>query len=390
MSKQPDSITEFSFIKDHFFEFDFAIKSIKSIADDRYGKKNSFRCYPWFASFRKKIINISKELKIIGLEKGNVLQKKSLIGGDIILVFFSQHPHLLRGLNENYIRGKFGFSLIHHRIRPQITVHTNPLFTHASEKPVPCSLPTKRHVAPSLPPLISAESTAVLSSPSSAFNKWKPTKTDTELKKALLLDIKAFDLTALGKNNEAKELLIEALEIYNRLEIESHPNLATTLNSLGYCYTKMGNYDLALRYFYRAHEVNQEFSDICFKAIILLNIGRVQYLNGVPELGLSYLLAARDIFYMINNDLHPQQLSHSIKTLNYLAEIYHTKGDIEKAAKMQQEEREVMYLMQKKIGLMQATTPELPILCCSSTSTIIHPTPKLAERTKSEQTALFR
>ena len=119
---------------------------------------------------------------------------------------------------------------------------------------------------------------------------------------------KAYSLMDLGKNDEALNILIDALTIAERNKYR-HPELKKQikfiLNNSGIAYDYLGNYDRALEYHYKSLLLREEEGDRKSIGTALNNLGLVFYHLKDPKKAIEYYQRAIDIKKEINdtNDL---------------------------------------------------------------------------------------
>ncbi|MFZ1025595.1 MAG: CHAT domain-containing protein, partial [Limnoraphis robusta] len=128
-----------------------------------------------------------------------------------------------------------------------------------------------------------------------------------------------------GRYSQAEPLLIQALEMYQKLLGDEHPDVANSLNSLAALYTSQGRYSQAEPLLIQALEMYQkllgdEHPDV---ANSLNNLAELYSSQGRYSEAETLLIQATEMFQKLLGEVHPDVAL----SLNNLARLYTSQGD---------------------------------------------------------------
>ena len=142
-----------------------------------------------------------------------------------------------------------------------------------------------------------------------------------------------------GNYAEALDYLQKALEIYLQVYDESHPDVATSYNNIGGVLDSQGNYNEALNYYQKALEIYLQVYGESHPNVALYynNIGGVYYNQGNYNEALNYLQRALEIRLQLLGESHPD-VAYSY---NNIGVVYYSQGNYNEALNYLQKALEI-------------------------------------------------
>ena len=147
--------------------------------------------------------------------------------------------------------------------------------------------------------------------------------TDEEIKNEILNGI-AIEEEALGKYDEAKEILLKNIEYFEETKGKRHPDVARVKNRLGMVYNHLYQTDKALECLQDSLETSQQISDFnkLVKANIYLNHGVSYHLQEKWEQALNFYRQSEAILAEIS-----KCSPHHLLVTSYIEEVSVRMGD---------------------------------------------------------------
>ena len=131
-----------------------------------------------------------------------------------------------------------------------------------------------------------------------------------------ILNNTAWIFGVLGDNQKSLEMYLQVEEVYRTFdEVDS-----VIISNIGSAYAKVGQFERALKYHFRALELRRAANDRARQALTLSNIGLCYYSLGEKRKALSFFLEALVFMPEVKNDYY------TANTLNHVGMLYRKLG----------------------------------------------------------------